>query len=181
MRKLILLTSLCVAFLSSGALAHHPFDAEYDRNKMVRLTGTVESLEWASPHATLHLMGRDTREKTDADWAVELGGPDELTRAGWTRETLKPGDKITVDGWMAKDGSKRANARAIRTAAGKTLMAASSFGASPGGDLAARDPQAAEPVGTSGQLPGTATLLPLAGLVGLLSLGAAVGLYTLRR
>ena len=63
MRKLVLLTSLCVALLSSGALAHHPFDAEYDRNKMVRLTGTVESLEWASPHATLHLMGRDAREK----------------------------------------------------------------------------------------------------------------------
>ena len=119
--------------------------------------------------------------RTDADWTVELGGPDELTRAGWTKETLKPGEKITVDGWMAKDGSKRANARAITTAAGRTLMAASSFGTSPGGNLAARDPQAAESVGTSGQLPGTATILPLAGLVGLLSLGAAVGLYALRR
>ncbi len=152
-----------------------------DRHKMVRLTGTVESLEWASPHATLHLMGRDAREKTDADWTVELGGPDELTRAGWTKETLKPGEKITVDGWAAKDGSTRANARAIKTAAGKMLMAASSFGTSPGGSLAAREPQAAESVGTSGQLPGTATMLPLAGLVGLISLGAAVGLYTSRR
>ena len=180
MRNLVLLTSLSVVLAGSGALAHHPFDAEFDRAKPVTLAGTVESFEWVNPHATIHLKGRD-RRGTTADWTVEMGGPDELTRGGWTKETLKGGEMITVQGWAAKDGSKRVNARAVRMANGKNMMAASSFDARNDGQLASRDPQGAETVGTSGQLPRTATFLPLAGLAGLLSLGAAIGLHRMRR
>jgi hypothetical protein len=143
MRNLVLLTSLSVLLFGSGALAHHPFDAEYDRSKPITVTGTVESFEWTNPHASLHIEGSDARRRaTQGEWTVELGGPDELTRAGWTMETFKPGDKVTVQGWLARDGSMKVNARAVRTAAGKNLMAASSFEASQSrtGQLAARDP-----------------------------------------
>ena len=180
MRKLVLLTSLSVVLVGSGALAHHPFDAEYDRTKPVTVMGTVESFEWANPHATIHLKGKD-RRGTTGDWTIEMGDPDALTRAGWTKETLKGGEMITVQGWAARDGSMRVNARAVRTSAGKNLMAASSFEAPVGGQLASADRQDTETVGTSGQLPRTATILPLAGLAGLLSLGAAIGLYVMRR
>jgi hypothetical protein len=183
MRNLVLLTSLSVVLVGSGALAHHPFDAEFDRAKPITLTGTVESLEWANPHASMHVKGSDMRRRgaTEGEWTVELGSPDELTKAGWSRETFKSGDKVTIQGWRARDGSMKVNARAIRTATGKNLMASSSFDERDGGQLASRDPQGADSVGTSGQLPGTATVLPLTGLVGLLSLGAAIGLYVMRR
>ena len=183
MRKLIFLGSVCLLLGGSGALAHHPFDAEFDRSKGVMLTGMVESFDWMNPHASIHLNGRDQRG-TEGEWTVELGGPDQLTRAGWTRETLKAGEKITVQGWMAKDGSKRVNARAVKTAAGKALIAASSFSEQDGRQLASDNPQGREAAGTSGQsgqLPRTATLMPLAGLVGLLSLGAAIALFAARR
>jgi hypothetical protein len=182
MRNLVLLTSLSVVLVGSGALAHHPFDAEFDRSKPVTVTGTVESLEWTNPHASLHVMGADMRRRgTPGEWTIELGGPDELAKAGWTQETLKSGDKVTVQGWLAREGSMKMHARVVRTAAGKNLMAASSFNERNGGQLASRDPQGADSVGTSGQLPGTATVLPFTGLVGLLSLGAAIGLYVMRR
>jgi Family of unknown function (DUF6152) len=184
MRILILLTSLSVMLVGSGARAHHPFDAEFDRSKPVAVTGTVESFEWANPHASIQVKGSAMRQRgAEGEWTIELGAPDELTRAGWSQETLKPGDKVTVQGWRARDGSMKVNARAIRTAAGKNMMAASSADQRNRGELASRDPQgaAADSAGTSGQLPGTATVLPMTGLVGLLSLAAAVGLYVMRR
>ena len=186
MRNLVLLTSFSVLLFGSGALAHHPFDAEYDRSKPVTLTGTVESLEWTNPHAMLHIKGSDSRRRaaaTEGEWTIELGGPDELARAGWSKETFKAGDKVTVQGWLARDGSMKVNARAVRTAAGRNLMAASSSEAAQSrtGQLASRDPQGAESVGTSGQLPRTATVLPATGLIGLLALGTAIGLYVMRR
>lgn len=182
MRNLVLLTSLSVLLVGSGALAHHPFDAEYDRSKPITVTGTVESLEWTNPHASMHVKGSDMRRRgAEGEWTIELGGPDELTRAGWTQETFKPGDKVTVQGWLARDGSMKMNARAVRTSAGRNLMASSSFDERNNGQLASRDPQGTESVGTSGQLPRTATVLPMTGLIGLLSLGAAIGLYVMRR
>jgi hypothetical protein len=184
MRNLVVLASLSVLLFGSDALAHHPFDAEYDRSKPVTVMGTVESFEWMNPHASMHVKGHDMRRRgtapTDVEWTIELGGPDELSRAGWTQDMFKPGDKVTVQGWLARDGSMKMNARAVRTAAGKNLMAASSFDERITGQLASRDPQGTESVGTSGQLPATATVLPLTGLVGLLSLGAAIGLYMRR-
>lgn len=180
MRKLALLTLLCVALFVPGALAHHPFAADFDSAKPVTLTGTVESFEWTNPHSSIHLKGRDARGP-EADWTIELGGVSELTRAGWTKEMLKAGDTITVEGWLAKDGTKRANAKSVKMSSGKSLMAASSFNESDERQLASNNPQGSESAGTSGQLPATATTLPLAGVIGLLSLAAAIGLFAARR
>lgn len=172
MRSLILFSSLTVLLLVPSALAHHPFADEFDRNKPVTLTGDVTRFDWMNPHASLRLEGREAGGRT-AQWVVELGGIDELTKSGWTKNSLKRGDKVTIQGWLAKDGSKRANADNVKMSGGETLSAASSFHLADEGQFAAAESQAA-PAGTAGELPGTASPIPLSGLIGLLSLAGAL-------
>jgi hypothetical protein len=123
---------LATAVLSLGTLqasAHHSFAAEYDADKTVTLTGTVTKVEWTNPHIFIHIDVPD--EKTDAivAWKLEMGGPNALLRLGWKRDSLKPGDVVTVDGSLAKDGSPLVNAKTIVMAAtGKRMLAGSSGG-----------------------------------------------------
>ena len=107
---------------------HHSFAAQYDRTKPVTLKGTVTKVEWMNPHIYFYIDVKDEAERT-TNWAVEGGAPSMLYRNGWRIDSLKAGDKITVDGWLAKDGSKLANMRTATLADGKTV-----FGASSGGD-----------------------------------------------
>ena len=125
---------LCVtaALVLSGAalptLGHHSFAAQYDRTKPITLKGTVTKVEWMNPHIYFYIDVKDEAERT-ANWAVEGGAPSMLYRNGWRADSLKVGDKVTVDGWLAKDGTKLANMRTATLADGKTI-----FGASSGGD-----------------------------------------------
>lgn len=100
--------------LSAAApvLAHHSFAAEFDANKAVTLEGTVKEFRWVNPHSWLIVNVPNKQGGTD-EWAVEGGAPSALLRRGWTKNTLPPGTKVVVQGFMAKDGSKRANARDI--------------------------------------------------------------------
>jgi len=110
------------------ALAHHAFSAEFDANKPVTLTGTVTKVEWTNPHAWFYIDVADATGKV-TNWAFELGGPNTLIREGWTRNSMKPGDIVTVEGSRAKDGSSIANAQAVTLkSTGKRLFAASSRG-----------------------------------------------------
>ena len=89
-------------------LAHHSFDAEYDANKTATLTGIVTKVEWINPHAFITI---DFKEESGAmkTYTVELGPPYALVRGGWKRETVKIGDKVTMEAVaLAKDGSNRA-------------------------------------------------------------------------
>jgi hypothetical protein len=106
-------------------LAHHSFAAEYDAAKPVTLTGTVTKVEWMNPHARFYIDVKDDAGKV-ANWEFELGSPNGLMRAGWTRNSLKQGDTVTVSGSLAKDGSNLANARSVTLADGKKVFAASS-------------------------------------------------------
>src|SRR6266545_6623852 len=93
------------------AIAHHAFSAEFDANKPVTLTGTVTKVEWTNPHAWFYVDVADAGKVTN--WAFELGGPNTLIREGWTRNSMKVGETVTVEGSRAKDGSPIANAQVV--------------------------------------------------------------------
>jgi Family of unknown function (DUF6152) len=99
---------LSFAATVAPAMAHHSFDAEYDANKTATLTGIVTNVEWINPHAFITVSFKEESGATK-EMKVELGPPYALTRGGWKRDTVKIGDKITMqDTALAKDGSNRA-------------------------------------------------------------------------
>ncbi len=106
--------------------AHHSFAAEYDANKPLKMTGKVTKVEWTNPHARFYLDVADASGKV-INWNFELGSPNVLKRAGWSRTALKEGDTVTVEGAQAKDGSHMANARTVELN-GRRLFAGSSQG-----------------------------------------------------
>ena len=118
-----------VVLLASAAplLGHHSFAAEYDATKPVTLKGTVTKVEWTNPHARFYVDVKDDTG-TVMNWNLELASPNVLVRNGWTRKSLNIGDVITVQGSLAKDGSKMANARVVTLADGKRIFAGSSGG-----------------------------------------------------
>jgi len=108
-------------------LAHHSFAAESDSNQPVKITGTVTKMEWMNPHARFYVNVKEANGKT-VNWNFELGAIPVLLKQGWTKNSLKEGDEVTVEGSKAKDGSYTANARAVVLANGKRVFAGSSAG-----------------------------------------------------
>lgn len=115
---------LCGAVVSQ---AHHSFAAQYDNNKPVTLTGVVTKVEWTAPHVYIYIDVTDEKSKKVTNWGFEMGPPHMLQRSGWKRNSLKYGEEVSVDGWLARDGSNTANARRVaRTSTGEVLGAATS-------------------------------------------------------
>jgi len=130
MRSRILHTALIalvglLALRSVALSAHHSFAAEFDASKPVTLKGVVTQIDWANPHVWFYINVKDEDGRM-VRWACEMGAPHQLQQRGWLRETMKVGDTVTVAGSLARDGAKRANARLVTTADGRTLGAASS-------------------------------------------------------
>jgi hypothetical protein len=128
---------LSVVAISVGLLvaetplwAHHSFAAEFDAEKPVVLVGTVTIVAWTNPHAHIHVDVPDQAGNV-ATWDLELGSPNALKRRGWSMNALKVGDKITVSGYPAKDGTHLANARSMTMSDGRTLFAGSSSETAP--------------------------------------------------
>jgi len=108
--------------------AHHSFSAEFDAANPVELTGNVTKIEWLNPHVWFFIDVTDSQGKV-TNWGWEMGSPNILARQGWTRHSMKIGDLVTVEGSLAKDGSNRANARAVSLAGtGDRLFAGSTQG-----------------------------------------------------
>jgi len=118
--------AVCVLVTSRAAVAHHSFAAEFDAAKTISVTGKVTELRWSNPHAHIYL---EVAEASGAPvpWDFELGSPNALVRRGWSRTSLKPGDTITVSGYLAKTVAHLANARSVVLADGRTVFAGSSY------------------------------------------------------
>jgi hypothetical protein len=106
-------------------LAHHSFSAEFDPDKTVTLRGTITKVEFTNPHGWVYLNVKDENGKIN-NWAIETGAPIQLIRRGATRQTLAPGTEIVVDGWLARNGTRTVNGRAIKFADGREIMAGTS-------------------------------------------------------
>ena len=110
------------------ATAHHSFPAQYDIDKPISLTGRVTKVEWTNPHIFIYADVTDANGAT-VGWAFEMGGPNALLRQGWKRDSLKPGDRVTFEGSLARDGSNLVNARTVTmTETGRKMFAGSSGG-----------------------------------------------------
>ena len=108
------------------AFAHHAFGAEFDPNAPIRLQGKVVKLEWVNPHSWIHLEIKKP-DGTNEEWMVEGGTPNVLLRRGLTRESLKFGTELIVDGYQTKDHSlKRANGRDVTFTDGRKIFLGSS-------------------------------------------------------
>jgi hypothetical protein len=124
---------IACGLLLSGApvSAHHSFAAEFDGDKKITLTGIVTKIEWTNPHVWFYVNVKDPVTGEVTNWGAEMGPPHGLQRRGWRQNTMKIGDSVTVDGSLAKNGSKRMNASKVTMTAtgarpGETLDAASS-------------------------------------------------------
>jgi hypothetical protein len=106
--------------------AHHSFAAEFDRDRTITVTGTVQKLEWTNPHARIYVEGKDETGKLQV-WDFELGPPNGLMRNGWNRNSLKQGHQVTVEGFRSKQSDKVANARTVKLPDGRQVFAGSSF------------------------------------------------------
>ncbi len=131
MKHTLLTISLSLILAGTPLLAHHSFAAEYDAKKPIKLKGIITKVDWMNPHVYFYIDVEDEKGNI-TNWALEMGPPNGLQRAGWTRNTMKIGDEVIVDGSMAKDGSRSGNARSVTLAStGKKLGAASSEGTNP--------------------------------------------------
>lgn len=127
LRKLTLVVAgLGVVLAAAPAIAHHAFAAEFDAAKPVKFEkATVTRMDWVNPHVWIHADVKMPDGKVE-NWAFEAGTPSALFRRGFTKESLLPGTEIVVDGYQAKDGSRRANGRNLTLPNGQTLFLGSS-------------------------------------------------------
>ena len=125
------ISAVLIAIVLAGASmhAHHSFAAQFDPTKPMSINGSVTKVEWTNPHIYLYVDVKDPAG-TIVNWAVEMGNPLQLVRLGWTRNDMKVGDSVTIDGWLARDGTKLLNAKAVLLG-GRKMFAGSSQSTTP--------------------------------------------------
>jgi Family of unknown function (DUF6152) len=119
-RLLLVLSGPIILGRGLPALAHHSFSEEFDTSKPVTLEGVVTRIDWENPHVHYYLdvTGPDGAV---VNWGCETGGPARLARRGWTKDSLKVGDKVVVHGYLAKDGSHAADGRQVTLPDGRKI------------------------------------------------------------
>ena len=123
MRSVIVTGLTVIAILASGLsiAAHHSFAAQFDRDKPITLKGSVTRMDWANPHVYFYLDDADAKGVI-ANWAIEGQAPSVLYRAGFRKDSAKYGDVVTVDGYLARDGSRLVNMARATLADGRSLF-----------------------------------------------------------
>ena len=125
LRNLVSAAALAAIMGATSVVAHHSFAAEFDANKPVSLKGVVTKMEWINPHSWIHLEVKNP-DGTVTEWMIEGGTPNTLVRRGFTRDSLKKGTEIQVEGFRAKNGANRANGRDLILPDGRRLFMGSS-------------------------------------------------------
>jgi hypothetical protein len=127
---------VCMAGLLLAAalplLAHHSFAAEYDGNAKLTLKGTIAKIDWMNPHIWIYIDAKDDAGKVTR-WQCEGGPPNSLTRNGWTKDAVKTGDEVTIEGFRAKDGTNTCNSRSMKMPDGRVVFAGSADDGAPKG------------------------------------------------
>jgi hypothetical protein len=126
MRSIATVVIFALMIAAKPVLAHHAFSAEFDQSKPVKVQGEISRLEWTNPHAWLFIDSKGTDGKL-VTWRFEMGAPNALLRAGWSKSDIKPGTQVTVSGFLARAGGSVGNAYQVRLADGRDLFAASSL------------------------------------------------------
>ena len=109
-----------VVLAAFPAAGHHSFAAEYDSSAPITVKGTVTKVEWTNPHSYVYVDVRDVNGNV-VNWAVEGYPPNTLRRTGFTRDLMKQGDMVTINGWKARDGANRMAARDVTFANGNKM------------------------------------------------------------
>jgi hypothetical protein len=110
---------------------HHSFAAEFDNQKPVTLKGTVTKIDWMNPHIWIYVDVKDESGKV-VSWQCEGGPPNSLTRNGWTKNALKQGDEVTIEGFRAKDATNTCDSRSVKLPDGRRVFAGSADDGGPG-------------------------------------------------
>ena len=117
----LLLAGLAVLLAAVPAVAHHSFAAEYDGTKPIKLTGTVTKFELTNPHSWIYIDVKDADGKV-VNWGFETASVANLYRRGFRKDTVAPGTVVTIEGYLAKDGSHTGNAQKLTLPDGKTVV-----------------------------------------------------------
>ena len=103
------------------AFAHHAFSGEFDSAKPITLDGVVSRVNWENPHVFFYVDVTQP-DGSVVNWGCETRGPNGLTKQGWTRDSLKPGDRVVVHGFLARNGSHTADGRDVTLADGRKIL-----------------------------------------------------------
>ena len=120
-RRVLAMAGIALVASVAPGWAHHAFASEFDSKKPVKFTATVTKMEWINPHAWMHVEVKKP-DGTSENWMIEAGSPNSLFRRGIDKNTVKPGLEVVVDGYQARDGSRRANGRDVTLPAGRRLF-----------------------------------------------------------
>ena len=130
-RRVLVMAGVALVASVVPGWTHHAFASEFDAKKPVKFTATVTKMEWINPHAWMHVAVKKP-DGTVENWMIEAGSPNSLFRRGIDKNTVKPGMEVVVDGYQARDGSRRANGRDVTLPEGRKLFLGSQGTGAPG-------------------------------------------------